>query len=74
MKGSQQTSYDTKTGFIKKIKLTIYPDDITVKDSRNGSLYLLDAIKDALIKDNRRAIKETKQFNIDSDKMGRTSV
>lgn len=59
MKGSQETTYD-KNGFIKKIKLTVYPDDITVRASRNGSLYLLDAIKDALCKDNKRFIREQK--------------
>lgn len=59
MKGSQSTSFD-KNGFIKQIKLTITPDDITVKHSRNGSLYMLDAIKKELCKDHARYIKEQK--------------
>lgn len=62
MRASQKTTFD-KNGFIKRIDLKIYPDDITVIPSRNGCLYLLDAVKSALCEDNERALLEQKEKN-----------
>ena len=58
MRSKQETTFDTKTGYIKKIKLTIFVDNLTLKPLKNSGLYLLDAIEKELIKDNRRALKE----------------
>lgn len=58
MRSKQSTTYDTKTGYIKRIDIKIYPENLTLLDSSKGWVYLLEAIEDALIKDNKRALAE----------------
>lgn len=60
MRSKQSTTFNRKTGFIERIDLKIYPEELTLLPSENNSLYLLDAIREALIKDNKRALKEKK--------------
>jgi hypothetical protein len=62
MKSKQEVSYGKK-GFIKKIKLEVYPEELTLKQSKSGGLYLLDAIRDAMIEDTERFYKEEKMKN-----------
>lgn len=61
MRMNSSTSFHKKTGFIEKLTLHIYPDYLTLLPSRNASLYLMEAIQKALIKDNKRALKEKRE-------------
>ncbi len=71
MRSSQSTTYCRKTGYIERIDLKIYPEELTLKSSTNGSLYLLNAIEKALCKDNARAIKEVKAAIRAAKKLGK---
>lgn len=62
MRSTQSTSFDKK-GFIKLINLKIYPEELTLKQSSKGSFMLLNAIRDALLKDNKLFLKEQKLKN-----------
>lgn len=68
---SQSVTFNKKTGCIERMDLKIYPEELTLQSSSKGSIQLLDAIREALIKDHRRAIQETKELHKNAEKLGK---